>query len=284
MLFVCLCCSGYDSAGVGFIRGGEAQIAVIKKAGKVANLRSATETQDCRANIGIAHTRWATHGPPDDKNAHPHFSTDKTVAVVHNGIIENYRELQTMLERLHGYRFSSQTDTELLAHLAHFVRVSHLCFVRLKPNAFSSSVSCWAVGFPLTQTRQQHPELSLTNVIRRVLAQVEGAYGVCFMFADHPNVLIGARKGSPLILGIGKVRDAESKADDGSPSTGKVEECFFASDASAIIEYTNKVRSVEVCLLALHDTLAFPWPGRVHRRKRHLHNHTCGLGRGVLQH
>jgi hypothetical protein len=115
-------CSGYDSAGVGFIRDGADSITVIKKAGKVANLRSATETQDCAATIGIAHTRWATHGPPNDKNSHPHFSADKTIAVVHNGIIENYRELQTMLERVHGYKFASETDTELLAHLAHQVR------------------------------------------------------------------------------------------------------------------------------------------------------------------
>jgi glucosamine--fructose-6-phosphate aminotransferase (isomerizing) len=90
---------------------------------QVANLRDATATQDCSATIGIAHTRWATHGAPDDKNAHPHFSTDRSVAVVHNGIIENYRELQTMLEKLHGYVFASETDTELLAHLVHHVRV-----------------------------------------------------------------------------------------------------------------------------------------------------------------
>ncbi len=120
-------CSGYDSAGVGFIRKGASSITVIKKAGKVANLKDATATQDCSSTIGIAHTRWATHGPPDDKNAHPHFSADKSVAVVHNGIIENYRELQTMLEKLHGYVFASQTDTELLAHLAHFVSRRYSC-------------------------------------------------------------------------------------------------------------------------------------------------------------
>jgi glutamine---fructose-6-phosphate transaminase (isomerizing) len=99
----------------------------VKKAGKVANLRSATETVDCVANVGIAHTRWATHGKPDDTNAHPHFSADKTIAVVHNGIIENYRELKERLETLHGYKFASQTDTELLAHLAHFVSLEYAC-------------------------------------------------------------------------------------------------------------------------------------------------------------
>ena len=121
-----MACSGYDSAGVGFIKPGATQVSVIKKAGKVENLRNATSTQDCTSTIGIAHTRWATHGAPDDKNAHPHFSTDKTVAVVHNGIIENYRELQTILEKGHGYVFASETDTELLAHLVHHVSAARL--------------------------------------------------------------------------------------------------------------------------------------------------------------
>jgi len=141
--------------------------------------------------------------------------------VVHNGIIENYRELQMMLEQLHGYKFASQTDTELLAHLAHFVR-------------------------------RQFPDISLEDVVRKTLKQVEGAYAVCFLFADSPNTLIGARKGSPLILGIGKRQsvtaplteqktDSDSDSDPSLPVERIVNECFLASDASAIIEYTNKV-------------------------------------------
>lgn len=227
----------------------------------MANLRAATETQDCTSSVGIAHTRWATHGPPDDKNAHPHFSADKTVAVVHNGIIENYRELQTMLERVHGYKFASQTDTELLAHLAHFVR-PHAAPAPCLP-------SCRGLMLCVLQTRQQDPSLSLTDVVKLTLRQVQGAFGVCFLFADAPNIVIGGRKGSPLLLGIGKAETAE----DGS--AGVVKECFFASDASAVIEYTNKVP-----FLLLYPSLSPLFcvckgapvsSGRVHRRRRRVH-------------
>lgn len=224
--------SGYDSAGVGLIEpagdGKTQKVTVVKKAGKVANLRSATGPHDYSSTVGIAHTRWATHGPPNDSNAHPHTATDFTVAVVHNGIIENFTELKTAL-RGKGYTFSSDTDTELLAHLAHEVRVLN-------------------------------PDLPLPLVVREVLKQVDGAYGCAFLFSDQPNVLVGARCGSPLILGIGKAdvggaaaaaADAgagagsgteESKtADKSTLATSTVEECFLASDASAVIEYTNKV-------------------------------------------
>ena len=140
--------------------------------------------------LGIGHTRWATHGPPNDINAHPHLSSDGTFALVHNGIIENYTSLKASLSQ-RGYTFSSQTDTEVLVRLIEDVRKS--------------------------------TGLSLGKAIRQALSQVQGTYGIAVVSSEDPNMLIAARKGSPLILGVG----------DG--------EYFLGSDAAPIIEYTRKV-------------------------------------------
>mmetsp|Transcript_2462 Transcript_2462/g.5318 ORF Transcript_2462/g.5318 Transcript_2462/m.5318 type:complete len:649 (+) Transcript_2462:95-2041(+) len=180
---------GYDSAGIG-IHGKPLQ--VRKKVGKVVNLE-----EECKkgggvqGTIGIAHTRWATHGQPSDTNSHPHTTEDKTIAVVHNGVIENYRALKTELQQK-GYNFASQTDTELLAHL-------------------------------VQDLRKQMPTATWAQVVSVALSLVQGAYGVVFLFEDSPDLLIGARKGSPLILGVGKG------------------EYMLASDASAIVEHTQDV-------------------------------------------
>lgn len=181
---------GYDSAGVG-IYG--TPLKIRKKVGKVSRLE-----EDCvsaevalEGTCGIAHTRWATHGKPSDVNSHPHPTSDRSIAVVHNGIIENYRALKEQLSGK-GYIFVSETDTELLAHL---VQDIHL----------------------------QMPEADWNQVVALALQLVEGAYGVVFLFQDEPDLLIGARKGSPLILGVGK------------------DEFMLASDASAIIEHTPDV-------------------------------------------
>ncbi|KAF4666707.1 hypothetical protein FOL47_003943 [Perkinsus chesapeaki] len=184
---------GYDSAGIGIHNGKELKIA--KKVGKVANLEAycgGVNNPEYAGTMGIAHTRWATHGAPTDANAHPHFTEDRKIAVVHNGIIENYASLREELINK-GYHFTSETDTELLAHLVADVR------------------------------KQMGPEPSWSVIVSCALSIVTGAYGVVFMFEDEPDLLIGARKGSPLILGVG----------DG--------EYMLASDGSAVVEYTKDV-------------------------------------------
>jgi glucosamine--fructose-6-phosphate aminotransferase (isomerizing) len=179
---------GYDSAGVGI--HGE-PLKVRKKVGKVACLEDECASGKLEGTCGIAHTRWATHGKPSDSNSHPHTSTDRSIAVVHNGVIENYRALKEQLSSK-GYVFVSETDTELLAHL-------------------------------VQDLHQQVPAASWSQVVALALQLVEGAYGVVFLFQDEPDLLIGARKGSPLILGVGSG------------------EYMLASDASAIVEHTQDV-------------------------------------------
>uniref|UniRef100_A0A7S0P2V0 glutamine--fructose-6-phosphate transaminase (isomerizing) n=1 Tax=Calcidiscus leptoporus TaxID=127549 RepID=A0A7S0P2V0_9EUKA len=167
------------------------RIKVVKTAGKVSTLSTACERDsETSGTLGIAHTRWATHGPPNDVNAHPHLSTDGSLAVVHNGIIENFRALRSELIRK-GYTMRSETDTELIAHLISDIR-----------------------------SKQWMP---LEEAVRQALSQVQGAFGIAVLAADEPHKLVGARKGSPLILGIG---------DD---------EYLLASDASAVIERTRRV-------------------------------------------
>eukprot|EP00428_Durinskia_dybowskii_P058013 CAMPEP_0170327152 /NCGR_PEP_ID=MMETSP0116_2-20130129/64460_1 /TAXON_ID=400756 /ORGANISM="Durinskia baltica, Strain CSIRO CS-38" /LENGTH=645 /DNA_ID=CAMNT_0010580223 /DNA_START=15 /DNA_END=1952 /DNA_ORIENTATION=- len=181
---------GYDSAGVGIY--GAPQLKVCKKVGKVTNLEDASAAAaDLSGTAGIAHTRWATHGKPSDVNSHPHTTEDVKIAVVHNGVIENYATLKRQLASK-GYVFVSETDTELLAHLVQDIK-------------------------------KQMPDVAWGEVVALALQLVEGAYGVVFLFSDEPDLLIGARKGSPLILGVGSG------------------EYMLASDASAIIEHTQDV-------------------------------------------
>ena len=180
---------GYDSAGVALLNG---DMRVYKKKGKVANLEEEAAGQDVSGGMGMGHTRWATHGEPNDKNSHPHLSESGDLAIIHNGIIENYATLKAgMIER--GHTFHSDTDTEVLAHLIEDV--------------------------------MQHTGLPLADAVRSALKQVSGAYAIVILSKNHPEHLIAARKGSPLVVGIGKDRG----------------EFFFASDATPIVEYTNKV-------------------------------------------
>jgi glucosamine--fructose-6-phosphate aminotransferase (isomerizing) len=180
---------GYDSAGVALLNG---DMRVYKKKGKVANLEEETAGQDVSGGMGMGHTRWATHGEPNDKNSHPHLSESGDLAIIHNGIIENYATLKEgMVQR--GHTFHSDTDTEVLAHLIEDV--------------------------------MQNTGLPLADAVRSALKQVSGAYAIVILSKNHAEHLIAARKGSPLVVGIGKDRG----------------EFFFASDATPIVEYTNKV-------------------------------------------
>ncbi len=178
---------GYDSAGVAVVNG---QLEVRKKQGKIARLNEELAIRGLTGKLGIGHTRWATHGAPNDINAHPHVSTDGSFALVHNGIIENYTALRETLSA-RGYTFTSQTDTEVLVRLIEDV--------------------------------VKRTGLSLGKAVRQALSQVQGTYGIALVSASDPDMLIAARKGSPLILGVG----------DG--------EYFLGSDAAPIVEYTRKV-------------------------------------------
>jgi glutamine---fructose-6-phosphate transaminase (isomerizing) len=180
---------GYDSAGIALLRDGE--LYVYKKAGKVADLAQALGqvNGDLHSTVGMGHTRWATHGEPNDANAHPHWDQKKQIAIVHNGIIENYAAIKTKLLR-DGHEFLGATDTEVLAHL---------------------------IGVMFDQCGD------LTAAVRSALAEVEGTYGIVVLSPKAPDRIVAARKGSPLIVGVGE------------------NENFVASDASAIVAHTQKV-------------------------------------------
>ncbi len=178
---------GYDSAGVVML---DKTFNSYKKAGKVSDLQQFTAGKKTEGTLGIGHTRWATHGLPNDVNAHPHMSNSGQFTLVHNGIIENYASIKEQLKK-RGYTFQSDTDTEVLVNLIEEI---------------------------------QHQEnISLEDAVRSALNEVYGAYAIVVMDANNPDQLIAARKGSPLVLGVGK------------------EEFFVASDASPIIEYTKNV-------------------------------------------
>lgn len=180
---------GYDSAGIALIKDGVFRIE--KKAGKVADLVSHLNqfNGSFNAQLGMGHTRWATHGEPNDANAHPHWDANKKIAIIHNGIIENYLAIKTKLTR-EGHTFQSATDTEVLAHL---------------------------IGEMYARTK------NLCSAVRLALAEVEGTYGLVVISTYEPDRIIAARKGSPLIIGVG---DGEN---------------FVTSDAAAIVDYTRQV-------------------------------------------
>lgn len=180
---------GYDSAGIALINDNN-NLSIYKSKGKVSALEALIADKDTSGTVGIAHTRWATHGEPNDVNAHPHFSEHKNLALIHNGIIENYKTLKAELIN-RGYHFHSDTDTEVLIQLIQFMMDSH--------------------------------NVSLEEAVQLALQSVIGAYAIVVIDKNNPNVLIAARKGSPLIVGLG---------DD---------EFFLGSDATPIVEYTKEV-------------------------------------------
>ena len=180
---------GYDSAGVALINSKQ-ELKVYKAKGKVADLEHAVESKDVSGTIGIAHTRWATHGEPNQVNAHPHYSESEQLAIIHNGIIENYAVLKQGLMK-HGYSFKSETDTEVLVQLIEYIKTTD--------------------------------KTDLQTAVQLALNQVVGAYAIVVLDRNNPDEMVAARKGSPLVVGIGD------------------NEFFLASDATPIVEFTNKV-------------------------------------------
>ncbi|MFT5885131.1 MAG: glucosamine--fructose-6-phosphate aminotransferase (isomerizing) [Arcticibacterium sp.] len=191
---------GYDSSGISLLNGDG--LKVYKKKGKVADLQAEIKDIELHATIGIGHTRWATHGEPNDVNAHPHFSQSKSLAIIHNGIIENYASLKKSLVNK-GYTFESETDTEVLINFIEDVKTQKGC--------------------------------DTEEAVRLALLEVVGAYAIVVIDKDKPEQLIAARKGSPLVIGVGK------------------DEFFFASDATPIIEFTKEVVYLDDYEIAVVD-------------------------------
>lgn len=196
---------GYDSAGIAII--GDSGEKIYKKAGKVSVLEEFAENQDKSGHIAMGHTRWATHGVPSDRNSHPHTSNNGKLSIIHNGIIENYATLKEELIG-RGHEFKSDTDTEVLIHLIEEI--------------------------------QKIEKIDLLEAVRLALNEVSGAYAIVIMDKDNPDRLIVARKGSPMVIGVGKG------------------EYFIASDATPIIEYTKNViylNDNEIALITKDDLL-----------------------------
>lgn len=183
---------GYDSAGVALIN--ENGLNLYKRKGKVSELENLTQDKDISGTLGIGHTRWATHGVPDDKNAHPHYSDSESLVIIHNGIIENYATLKEGLEK-RGMHFRSDTDTEVLGNLIEYIL--------------------------------EHQKVDLAEAVRLALNEVVGAYAIAVLKKDDPDRIIAAKKGSPLVIGVGNG------------------EFFLASDGAPIVEYTKDVIYLE---------------------------------------
>ena len=197
---------GYDSAGVALLDDA-CDLNIYKAKGKVADLEQEAEKKNISGNIGIAHTRWATHGEPNQANAHPHVSESGNLALIHNGIIENYSTIKELLIK-EGKTFKSSTDTEVLVQLIEYLQTSH--------------------------------NLTLAEAVQEALTKVVGAYAIAVIEKGNPDTIVAARKSSPLVVGVGE------------------NEFFIGSDASPIIEYTNKVvylEDEEVAIISKKDGL-----------------------------
>lgn len=216
---------GYDSAGVA-LETPEGKLNVYKAMGKVSNLEAYCRDKDLRASVGIAHTRWATHGEPSDNNAHPHYSEDGNLALVHNGTIENYKVLKDALIQ-HGCSFYTETDTEVLVQLIEYIKISNNC--------------------------------SLLEAVREALNQVQGAYAIAVLEKDHPEQIVAARKSSPLVIGIGE--DEFFLASDATPFVEYTKEAVYVKDDEIavlrrgeplkLINLKNEETSVDVTELEL---------------------------------
>lgn len=200
---------GYDSAGVALLNE---NLNLYKKAGKVSNLVKHASDKDLKSTVGIGHTRWATHGPPNDTNAHPHLSGDERLAIIHNGIIENYDTLRIELEK-NGHHFKSDTDTEVLIHL-----IEHI---------------------------QNKENVSLETAVRLALHEVVGAYAIVILDKDNPDQLIAARNSSPLVIGIGK--DEFFVASDATPIIEYTKNVIYLDDEQvALIKKGEEIKITNI--------------------------------------
>lgn len=222
---------GYDSSGIALIDG-DGNLNIYKSKGKVAELEHAARSKNISGTIGIAHTRWATHGEPNDTNAHPHCSQSETLAIVHNGIIENYGVLKAALIG-HGYEFRSETDTEVLVQLIEYMKRTNRC--------------------------------DLCTAVQLTLREVVGAYAIAVIEKGNPDLIVAARKSSPLVVGIGQ------------------DEFFLASDATPIIEYTQEVAYLddeEIALIQRGEPLRIVNFGNI---EKPLHVRTLEMSLGQLE-
>ena len=195
---------GYDSAGVALVKN-DGTMNVYKSTGKVNNMESVAADQDTTGGLGIAHTRWATHGEPNNVNAHPHVSRSGRLAIVHNGTIENYAILKKALTE-HGYTFCSETDTEVLVQLIDYIQATNSC--------------------------------KLSEAVEEALKQVEGAYAIAVVEKDNPDTLIAVRKSSPLVIGIG---DGETFiASDATPIVGYTDKVIYLKDNEMAVIRRNE--------------------------------------------
>ena len=183
---------GYDSAGLAILNG--SGVEVRKKSGRIEELAKACRARPVEGRSGISHTRWATHGAPTDTNAHPHLDASGKLALVHNGVIENFLDCKQHLTKT-GHQFLSETDTEILAHL---------------------------VGDSFEQSKEKG-EKRLTDAVRKALQKVQGTLGIAVIHSDLPGLVVGAPRGSPLVIGVGNGEN------------------FLASDTQALAPYTNRV-------------------------------------------
>ncbi|MFN4257359.1 MAG: glutamine--fructose-6-phosphate transaminase (isomerizing), partial [Saprospiraceae bacterium] len=207
---------GYDSAGVALQNG---TLNVYKKKGKVSDLQSYTATLNVDGTSGIGHTRWATHGKPDDTNAHPHTSGDGRLVLIHNGIIENYAVLKSALLKL-GHKFGSETDTEVLVHLIEEV--------------------------------QKRENLPVEEAVRQALTQVHGAYAIVVMDSKDPDKLVAARQSSPLVIGIGK--DEFFVASDATPIVEHTKQVVYLNDG----EVATVTREGDMTIKTLRNEVQTP--------------------------
>ena len=209
---------GYDSSGVVTINEG-GELAITKSAGRVDDLADKLQKSPVKGQVGIGHTRWATHGPATDINAHPHLGGDVGLAIVHNGVIENFHTLKERLEQK-GYVFKSSTDSEVIGHLI----------------ANEIENTGWEVSDPA------EPYAPLISAVQSALLQLRGTYGLAVVFHDWPDLIIAARLGSPLVIGVGK--GEHFIASDGSPLAGYTDKIVYLADHELAVITAETIRVI----------------------------------------